>query len=248
MMALGRRLLILSCSQRKRPDPGLLPAIERYDGPAFRVLRKFFRERPLEMQSLDVYILSAEFGLFSAHQPIPNYDRRMTPERADDLRRQALTTLEGILKKAQYEKLFISVGKDYLQALAGYELLTPADLKTTLFTGTQGRKLATLRDWLYGSPHTLPYKPVLMPEQDKVRIRGVEIALTSEQVLEVARQALAERRGDPTRYQAWYALVADRRVAPKWLVSQLTGLPLKAFVTSEALRILKQLGIEVVRA
>jgi len=32
------RLLILSCSQRKRPDSGLLPAIERYDGPVFRVV------------------------------------------------------------------------------------------------------------------------------------------------------------------------------------------------------------------
>ena len=28
-----KRLLILSCSQRKRPNPGLLPAIERYSLP-----------------------------------------------------------------------------------------------------------------------------------------------------------------------------------------------------------------------
>ena len=247
-MASGRRLLILSCSQRKRPDPGLLPAIERYDGPAFRVLRKFFREHPLEVQSLTVYILSAEFGLFSANQPISNYDRRMTPKRASDLRPQTLTSFESILKDAQYEKLFISVGKDYLQALAGYELLTPAGLKATLSKGTQGRKLAALRDWLHGSPQTLPYKPVLMPQQGKVRIRSVEIALTSEQVLEVARQALTEGRGDPTRYQAWYLRVDDQRVAPKWLVSQLTGLPPNAFATSEALRTLSQLDIEVVRA
>ncbi|MFN8458221.1 MAG: hypothetical protein U0401_26815 [Anaerolineae bacterium] len=31
----SKRLLILACSQRKRPDPGLLPAIERYDGGSF---------------------------------------------------------------------------------------------------------------------------------------------------------------------------------------------------------------------
>jgi hypothetical protein len=213
MMASGRRLLILSCSQRKRPDPGLLPAIERYDGRAFRVLRKFFRERPLEMPCLDAYILSAEFGLLAANQPIPNYDRRMTPKRASDLRPQTLTTLESILKDAQYEKLFISVGKDYLQALAGYELLAPTGLKATVSTGTQGRKLAALRDWLYGSPPSLPRKPVHMPEQGKVCIRGVEITLTPEQVLEVARQALIEGRGDPTRYQSWYVQVDDQRVA-----------------------------------
>jgi hypothetical protein len=38
------RMLILACSRRKRPDEGLLPAIERYDGPAFRVLRRFLRK------------------------------------------------------------------------------------------------------------------------------------------------------------------------------------------------------------
>ena len=39
MTVSGRLLLIMSCSQRKRPDLGLLPAIERYDGGHFRVLR-----------------------------------------------------------------------------------------------------------------------------------------------------------------------------------------------------------------
>ncbi len=33
-----RRMLILACSRRKRPDEGLLPAIERYDELAFRVV------------------------------------------------------------------------------------------------------------------------------------------------------------------------------------------------------------------
>jgi hypothetical protein len=35
------RMLILACSQRKLLDEGLLPAVERYDDPAFRVLRRF---------------------------------------------------------------------------------------------------------------------------------------------------------------------------------------------------------------
>src|SRR5262245_4306372 len=37
-------LLIMACSQRKRSEPNLLPAIERYDGVHFRVLRKAQRE------------------------------------------------------------------------------------------------------------------------------------------------------------------------------------------------------------
>jgi hypothetical protein len=40
----GRLLLIVSCSQRKRPDPGLLPALDRYDGGHFRILREAQRE------------------------------------------------------------------------------------------------------------------------------------------------------------------------------------------------------------
>ena len=57
-------MLILACSRRKRPDDGLLPAIERYDGPAFRVLRRYLRERPAGAP--DVFILSAEHGLIGA--------------------------------------------------------------------------------------------------------------------------------------------------------------------------------------
>ena len=38
------RLLILACSQCKSPAGGILPAIDRYDGPGFPALRKFLGE------------------------------------------------------------------------------------------------------------------------------------------------------------------------------------------------------------
>lgn len=43
-----RYLLILACSQRKRVDAGLLPAIEHYDGVNFRAIHKAKREGLLE--------------------------------------------------------------------------------------------------------------------------------------------------------------------------------------------------------
>lgn len=247
-MVPDRWLLILSCSQRKRPDAGLLLAIERYDGPTFRVLRKFLRERPSEAQSLDFYILSSEFGLIPSSQPIPNYDRRMTSRRAVELQPHVLKEFKNIVKDNQYAKLLISLGKDYLRALIGYELLLPANLSVTISTGSQGRKQAELHDWLYGVPPMSPCTPPITTQPNNVRIRGVEITLTAEQALEIARQALAEGRGDPNRYHSWYVQMDDRRVAPKWLVSQLAGLPVSAFVTDEARRVLAQLGIEVFRA
>src|SRR5437764_14093390 len=76
-------LLLVACSQRKRDTPGLLPAIERYDGPIFRLIRRFRRYRPT---GPTVAILSAAFGLIPADHPIPWYDRRMTPARAHALR------------------------------------------------------------------------------------------------------------------------------------------------------------------
>ena len=85
-------MLILSCSQRKRLDEGLLPAVERYDGPAFQVLRRFLRENSSEAPH--VLILSAEHGLISYDRPIAAYDRKMTLARARELRPLVLAKLD----------------------------------------------------------------------------------------------------------------------------------------------------------
>ncbi|HUV93640.1 MAG TPA: hypothetical protein VMX14_02255, partial [Anaerolineae bacterium] len=79
------------------------------------------------------------------------------------------------------------------------------------------------------------------------RLRGVEISVCPEQVLDKARSALAERRGNPDDFRSWYVQVDDRRVAPKWLVAVLTGLPVADFITDEARRALERLGVQVVR-
>lgn len=52
------------CSAGKRPDPGLLPAIERYQS-----------VRIAELQAAGaLLILSGEFGLLAPEDPIPFYD------------------------------------------------------------------------------------------------------------------------------------------------------------------------------
>src|SRR5215471_14448479 len=159
-MTSDQRLLILACSQRKRPDLILLPALERYDGPVFYMLRKFLRECPVKECHPDVYILSAQFGLIPAHQPIANYDCRMTPQRASTFRPQVLGQLRHILQNRQYKTLFISVGKDYAAALAGYERLIPSHLSVMVAIGSRGRKQAALYDWLHGGAPSLTLSPV----------------------------------------------------------------------------------------
>lgn len=221
-----------------------MPAIQRYDGPAFQVVRKFSRSCPDHAQALHTLILSAEFGLIHADHPTPYYDRRMTPQRAAELQPHIVTAFERHLAVDAPEHLFVSLGGAYWRALPDYQQLIPDTTQVTVATGFQGRKLAQLRDWLYdGMPPAAHAAPIL--PRGKARLRGVEVTMTAVEVRDVGRQALAEARGDPYNYQSWYVDVDGQRVAPKWLVSQLTGVAVKAFHASEARRVLKQLGIEV---
>ena len=238
------RLLILSCSQRKRSTQGLLPALERYDGPAYRVLNKFLRVHPSESKSLDVYILSAEFGLIPFNELIPNYDRRMTSQRVKELQQPTLSELKQILDSKQYECLFLSLGKDYLRVLTDYESLIPSNLNVVVSTGSIGYKLAELRNWLYDGVSESFGNQTKVVQRGKVYLRGVEIAFTPQQIMGIARTALTKEQTVP-KCQMWYVQVAGQQVPLKWLVNQLTGLPVSAFHTNEARRVLQQLGIEI---
>ena len=68
------RLLIISCSRRKNPASKKLPAIERYDGPIFQVLRKFLREFPKDARTLawipTVKVCLTFYGGKSAGDPV----------------------------------------------------------------------------------------------------------------------------------------------------------------------------------
>ncbi len=76
------RLLILACTATKRPDLGPLPALQRYDGPSFRTVRRWRTLNPCDAERLDILILSARLGLITADAPIEDYDQRMTQRQA----------------------------------------------------------------------------------------------------------------------------------------------------------------------
>jgi hypothetical protein len=141
-------MLIMACSQRKRSNVGLLSAIERYDGPTFRLLRRFLREQPSER--LDTYVLSAEFGLIPSDQLIPNYDRRMTLPRAQELHPGVIAELRHILSNQSYRNICICMGREYLRVLDGYDTLISSEISIKIVGGSPGEKLAELHNWLYG--------------------------------------------------------------------------------------------------
>lgn len=141
----------LCVESHKRPDAGELPAIARYDGPAYRVLRKWQRDHPDKNGTLDVLILSAEYGLIGANQPIPDYDRRMDARRARLLAPSVRAVLRAHLHThPAYRATFVNVGGDYAPALDMSQL--DGFGATTHAHGGIGERLGQLKAWLNAPP------------------------------------------------------------------------------------------------
>jgi len=141
----GRRLLVLACSARKRTDAGLLPAIDRYDGPAFRVLRRFLAAGD---DPPDVLVLSARYGLIASDREIPDYDLRLTPTAADSLCADVLRSLGEMLARTGYAEVALCLGRDHFRAVAGYEDVVPGGTAVSVIAGGLGTRLRNLRAWL----------------------------------------------------------------------------------------------------
>lgn len=96
MSTVPRKMLLIACSNRKKRDKGLMPAIERYDGVNHLVIKKLMREGKFP-DNVDIKILSAKFGLIDAAMPIQFYNRRMDTQRAIQLNPQVVEKLEASL-------------------------------------------------------------------------------------------------------------------------------------------------------
>jgi hypothetical protein len=217
-----------------------LPAIERYDGPIFQVLRKFLREFPKDARKLDAYILSAKFGLIPSQRQIPCYDLPMDSQRATELNPKVIAAAQKIFARNCYDKVFICLGEKYHLAIKGFDSIIQKNLELTVAAGSSGRRQSSLRDWLRGG---LPLDKPAHP-QGIAYLHGKKITLTPGEVIDIACRALAEQEGAPYNYQSWHVPINGHRVAPKWLVSQLTGLPVGTFHSDEARRVLLQLGVK----
>lgn len=143
------RLLILSCSQRKNTAQGYLPAIERYNGPLFFVLRRFLRECPHDSKKLDVYILSAAYGLIPADFQTELYDQKMNLSRLVELQVQVRTTFSNILCR-NYSSACFALGRIYLKAFGVLQDLIPKTTQSIITNGPMGKKQTQLKQWLWG--------------------------------------------------------------------------------------------------
>jgi hypothetical protein len=246
---MSKRLLILACSERKRAGNELLPAVDRYNGPSWQLVRNFLQTQPLFAADLDLYVLSAAFGLIPATQSIPLYDQLMSPIRAAELRPQVLTTFQALME-FNYGKVCLGLSQRYLVALLGWQDLIPLQTQVFLTDGTAGVKLAQLRAWLHHSPWTPSNRPVTRLVASSVptgyaKIGGIRIEMTATDVLAKARAALAAGAPEASRYRDWYVLIDGQRVGPKWLVSLISGVTPDRFDAGAARRVLLSLGIDI---
>ena len=146
-----KRLVILSCSQRKVQSKFLMPAMDRYDGPAYKVVRKFLRSVPDARLYHHFLILSAEFGLISDDLLISYYDRRMTVERAKELHEETLSDLLVILRSGLYSAVFVCMGKTYRRAVEGIDAFFP---NIEYSHGRIGMQISQLCQFLYSDGNT----------------------------------------------------------------------------------------------
>lgn len=142
------RVLILSCSQRKKATSGLLPAVERYDGPTYQVLRKF-QKTNLD-NNLRIIILSGKYEILFPETAIPDYDFKMTPERAAEIKASVQKDLYQCfffydIAYGGTDEVFINLGKVYREVLEGFHW---GVVRTLEASGGIGEKNAQMKAWL----------------------------------------------------------------------------------------------------
>lgn len=143
-----RRLLVTSCSSRKRLASVPLPAIERYDGGTYRVIRKLMREGQWP-GDIDVLIISAKFGLLDSSDLIPNYDLRMTNALAAAMNPDLLNRLRQRLDDAPPIDAYLDLSAQYLRAVRGIDVLfSHRGIPLHKASGRIGERLRLLKAWV----------------------------------------------------------------------------------------------------
>lgn len=140
-------LLILSCSQKKIINPNPLPAIERYDGPSYKVLRKIMSSSNYN-NSLDIAIISAKYGLLQPHENIEDYDLKMNKQIAESINNGVAQKLRKRILNKKYENIFINIGSDYTLAVNGFNKNLPRNIKILYANGKIGERLSQMKKWL----------------------------------------------------------------------------------------------------
>lgn len=243
--AVQNSLVILGCSQRKRQTSRLLPAVDRYDGPLFRVLRRRIREKP--EGAPQTHILSARFGLIPGNALIPRYNRSFPRYDHSALRELVERQVERVLHDIRPERVFASVGLRYWPLIEKPLARAVPPHGLVIGKGGIGGRASQLAHWLRPEGHV---PEVTRPRHPKgeATLLSATIRLSRAEIIERARAALATTPREARRFETWYVPVDEERVAAKWLVGLLFRRPVHKFRTADARRVLSLLGVDCLDA
>lgn len=237
---MGESFVILGCSERKARTSRAIAAIDRYDGPLFRVFRK--RAREITDKPPDACILSGKFGLIRGSFPVPRYDRQVSRCDFAALGNQVEGELKRILHEIQPERVFVSVGHRYWPLIEEPIAREVAPGRLFVATGGIGGRASQLAQWLRPNVGEVGG---IGPERGcgEAVLLGTTVRLSRADVLRKARNALLVDTPGAHRFETWYVDVGHEHVAPKWLVSVLFEKPVARFRTADARRVLLLLGV-----
>ena len=138
------RLIIISCSQAKVLKPrAAIPALERYDGVLYKVLRKAKRESRFP-DNTHIAIISARHGLIDAQTPIASYEKSLDSATARSLQPKVQQDVSALLKKGRYRDICVNLGRKYAALLPDLSPIRNA----TWAEGGLGQRAAHLKAWL----------------------------------------------------------------------------------------------------
>jgi hypothetical protein len=242
MVIISPSLIILGCSRRKKRTSRPIPAIDRYDGPLFQVLRKHIRERPEVPPA--TYVLSGRFGLIDAEFPTPRYSHRLTAADIPILQNSVDSQIKKAVEKIQPARVFVSVGSQYWRLLDEPLSREFASEKLIIASGSIGGRASQLAHWLRLSEPRTNNVPIGQP-CGKATLLGTTVRLTPAEILYKANEARSVDPEGALRFQTWFVELGNERVAPKWLASILFDKPVFRFRTSDARRVLTDLGLSI---
>ena len=144
------KLLILGPSYRRNPSPEPLPAIERYDGLFYRIVRKYMDK--LKEEDIDVIIITEDLDVITPETELPYKPpigeswKSLPPVRRDPKKVKMLRTqILKFVRKRRYEEIFIALNKRYRALLP--DLTAYTDKVIASFKGI-GPKAQALKQWL----------------------------------------------------------------------------------------------------
>ena len=146
----SKRLIILSASESRSTNPQPLPAIERYQGVFFRVVRKYVREGKLK--NAGIIVVSERYGVLQADEEVPYHTPfqgklSLSKEMLEEINQKNLAKLKSIFNKTRYSEIIVVCGQEFRELIKGFEELTDARIVLCKGRGL-GPKAQNLKQWI----------------------------------------------------------------------------------------------------